>query len=86
MRLVFSLYWLFILPGYFLLLMFMNKIGFFERLVAATLVGATVIGVVGYYLGLLTGLHVKYYHYFLPLVLMVIGYILYIKEEKRSEV
>ena len=67
-----SLFWLFILPGYFAMLYYREKIEFIERIVVGFAVSAAVIGVFSYYIGLI-GLNIKYHTFLLPLILIIAG-------------
>ena len=71
-RYSFSLFWLFILPGYFAMLYWREKIEFMERIVVGFAVSAAVIGVFSYYIGLI-GLNIKYHTFLLPLILIIAG-------------
>lgn len=74
-----SLLWLFVFPGYFLMLYWREKLQFLERLIIGIALSAAVIGIVSYYLGL-AGLHVKYHTFLLPTLLIVIGIFINLKE------
>lgn len=74
-RSVLALFWLFALPGYFIMLYWHDKLGFLERLVIGFAVAAGLTGILGYYLGLF-GLHIKYHAILLPPVIMAAGYFL----------
>jgi len=71
-RTVFSLFWLFALPGYFIMLYWKEKLGFLERFVIGILMSAAIIGITSYYLGLWI-LSIKYHAIVLPLSLIAIG-------------
>ena len=71
-RYTISLFWLFILPGYFAMLYWREKIEFMERIVIGFAVSAAVIGVFSYYIGLI-GLNIKYHTFLLPLILIIAG-------------
>jgi uncharacterized membrane protein len=71
-RYTFSLFWLFILPGYSAMLYWREKIEFVERIVVGFAVSAAVIGVFSYYIGLI-GLNIKYHIFLLPLILIIAG-------------
>ena len=64
-RMVLSIFWLFIIPGFLLMYYWYDKLGFLERLIAGTALGAAVIGLLSYYIAL-AGLNVKY-HWVLPI-------------------
>ena len=71
LRTVLSLFWLFVLPGYFILLYWKEKLGFMERFIVGIMVSAAIIGIASYYIGLI-GLNLKYHAILLPLVLIII--------------
>ena len=71
-RYAISLFWLFILPGYFAMLYYREKIEFIERIVVGFAVSAAVIGVFSYYIGLV-GFNIKYHTFLLPLILIIAG-------------
>ena len=72
LRTVLSLFWLFVLPGYFILLYWKEKLGFVERFIVGIMVSAAIIGITSYYIGLI-GLNIKYHIILLPLILIIIG-------------
>jgi uncharacterized membrane protein len=74
LRLVFSLFWLFVLPGYFLMFYWKEKLNFIERFVIGIALSVAIIGTFSYYLGLF-GLHIKFQTILLPLVLIIAGFI-----------
>ncbi len=69
---VFSFFWLFILPGYAIMLYWNEKLEFIERFIIGIAAAAAVTGISSYYLGLL-GLNLKYNIYLLPIILIVAG-------------
>ena len=73
-RNVLSLFWLFVLPGYFAMLYWHGNLEFFERFVLGIMLAAGITGITSYYLGLI-GLNVKYHTILLPLLLMIAGYL-----------
>ena len=72
LRSVLSLFWLFVLPSYFILLYWRENLEFIERFVIGIAVSAGIIGMSSYYLGLI-GLNIKYHIFLLPLALILIG-------------
>jgi len=78
---VLSLFWLFVLPGYFAILYWKNKLDFIERLVMGIVLGISMVGITSYYLGL-TGLHIKFHFIVLPPLIIVIGGFLYLRKNK----
>ena len=81
LRNVLSLFWLFALPGYFIMLYWKEKLAFTERFVIGIALSASIIGISSYYLGLI-GLNIKYHTIALPLVLILIGAIVNLRNGK----
>ncbi len=79
LRTVLSLFWLFVLPGYFILLYWKEKLGFVERFIVGIMVSAAIIGIASYYIGLM-GMNIKYHTALLPLVLIIIGIVAAIRK------
>ena len=75
LRITFSLFWLFALPGYFLMLYWNEKLEFAERFIIGIALSAAIIGISSYYIGL-AGLNIKYHTVLLPLILMLAGAII----------
>ncbi|MBI2651808.1 hypothetical protein HYX01_05015 [Candidatus Woesearchaeota archaeon] len=72
LRIVFSLFWLFALPGYFIMFYWNEKLNFTERFVIGIVLSAAVIGIFSYYIALM-GLNIKYHLILLPLMLIFFG-------------
>jgi hypothetical protein len=66
--------WLFILPGYFLLLRFKSRMPFIERIIIGVVVAMGLLGVVSYFSGIF-GLHLKYHGILFPAVFIIAGFI-----------
>jgi predicted phage tail protein len=77
-------FWLFVLPGFALMTYWSDKLGFVERFVVGTCVGAAVISIASYYLGL-AGLHVKNHVYLLPIVFIVLGGVMHLWKGKKNK-
>lgn len=75
LRTVFAIFWLLVLPGYFIMFYWKEELQFFERLIIGVAVGTAITGLLSYYIGLL-GLHIKYHTFLLPIILIVIGVVL----------
>ena len=67
-----SLFWLFILPGYSIMLYWKQKLGFTERIVIGTAAAMAVAGLASYYLGL-AGLKLQNQTFLLPFAIIVIS-------------
>ena len=72
LRFAASLFWLFAVPGYCLMLYWNENLDFTERIIIGIAVSAAVIGISSYYIGLL-GLNLKYHGIILPFVLIFAG-------------
>ena len=71
-RIAALLWWMFILPGWSLMLYWQSKLDFLERVVIGAGIGIAVFGVVGYNLSIL-GLDLKYHSVIIPLVMLLVG-------------
>lgn len=74
-RIVASLIWLFVLPGFAILYYWHEKLEFAERLIAAVPLSTVLVAIPSYYLGLL-GLHIAYHGVLLPLAVIAVGIVL----------
>lgn len=72
LRFVLSLFWMFALPGYFLMLYWKEKLDFAERFVIGIALSAAIIGISSYYIGLM-GLNIKYHGILLPILMILVG-------------
>lgn len=80
LRMSISLFWLFVLPGYFATLYWKVDIGLMERIALGCTLSAGFIGIASYYLGL-AGINIKYHLFILPVLLAVCGIIFwYVKK------
>ena len=80
LRTVLSLFWLFVLPGYIIMLYWKEKLEFIERFIIGIALSTGMIGIFSYYLGL-TGVNIKYHAILLPSVIIIIGFFIVIKKE-----
>lgn len=81
----FSLIWLFILPGFYILYWWHEKLEFIERLIISFVLSVALAGISSYYLGLF-GLHIKYHGIVIPLILLISSIVLItfkLKSEKN---
>ncbi len=72
LRMVLSLFWLFVLPGYAIMLYWNDKLEFMERFVIGIFLAAGAIGISSYYTGLI-GLNIKHHTILLPAVMILSG-------------
>ena len=78
-----SLFWIFVIPGYFAMLYWKEKLEFAERFVIGVLLSAAVIGIFSYYIGLI-GLNIKYHTFVLPILIMAVGLVAAIMKKVSS--
>ena len=71
-RNVISIFWLFVLPGYFITFYWRERLEFTERFVIGIVIAAGLIGIFSYYLGL-AGFNIKYHVIVLPLAIIAAG-------------
>jgi|SRR3989338_2636410 len=67
-----ALFWMFVLPGFFIMFYWNESIDFIERLIIGTALGLGIIGSASYYLGIM-GLNIKYQTIILPLCFILLG-------------
>ena len=76
LKMVLSLFWLFVLPGFAVMLYWSDKLDFLERFVIGTALGLGVVGVMSYYIGLI-GVNVNYHHMIFPILIIgLMGFVL----------
>jgi len=81
-RVVFAIFWLFVIPGFFL--MGYWKLDFLSRVVFGTVLGYAVIGVFGYNMGLI-GIKLGIQSIILPLGCIVLGFFLDQKTNNKQQ-
>lgn len=69
-----GLFYMFLLPGFFIVYYWHDKLDFIERIIIGFPTSAVIIGVSSYYLGI-SGIHVKY-HVIIPLILILAGLVI----------
>src|SRR3989338_5740309 len=80
LRSVVAIFWLFVLPGYFIMLYWKNKLDFIERAVAGIGISAAIMGILSYYISL-AGLNLRFHAIILPLIIVLQGLWLHPKNE-----
>ncbi|MFH0979310.1 MAG: hypothetical protein V1837_08505 [Candidatus Woesearchaeota archaeon] len=81
LRLVASLFWLFVLPGYAIMLYWNESLDLPKRLLLGFALSAAVLGISSYYLGIL-GLHIRYHLFVIPTAMIILGIVLEVKKKK----
>jgi uncharacterized membrane protein len=74
LRLIASMYWIFIIPGFLIMYHWKDHLDFVQRLLIGFAFSAAVIGISSYYLGL-AGIHIKYHFMILPTAVIIFGII-----------
>ena len=72
LRILIAAGYMFLLPGYFIMIYWHEKIRFAERLAIGSLISAGSLGILSYYFGVL-GINLKYHYIILPLALIALG-------------
>ena len=67
-----AIYWLFVIPGYAIMLHWRSQLGFIERVVVGTVAAMVAVGVASYYLGLI-GLKLQNQTLILPALVIIIS-------------
>ena len=83
LRTVLSIFWIFIIPGFYLMYYWHQKLDFVERLVIGIGLSAALIGISSYYLGLI-GINIKYHTIILPSLMLGFAFFLIIKIHSKS--
>ena len=79
LRSVVAIFWLFVLPGYFIMLYWKNKLDFIERAVAGIGISAAIMGILSYYISL-AGLNLRFHAVILPLIIIFAGVVINLKK------
>ena len=79
LRTVLSLFWLFALPGYFIMLYWKEQLKFTERFVIGAAISAAIIGLSSYYIGLI-GLDIKFHTVLIPVILILTGILINLRK------
>lgn len=82
MRSALAVFWVFVIPGYFGMLFWHEKLDFVQRLLIGTALAAGLTGTISYYLGLI-GLNIKYHTVLLPLLIIILGLLLLLMKKKE---
>ena len=69
LRFAASLFWLFVIPGFCIMLIWREKLDFIERLIMGTVLGLAVFGLVGYNLSA-AGFGMNYQVFLLPVLII----------------
>lgn len=84
-RFLWSLYWLFILPGFLLLLPWRNGLNFIERAAIGTALSLAAIGTGSYYAGII-GIPIRIHRFIFPPALIAVGAIISWGLRRKSRV
>lgn len=84
-KIVASIFWLFLLPGYSLMFYWEEKLDFLERFIIGIALGIALVGTFSYYLGLI-GLNLRFHTIILPAILILIGIIIISKRKNHQKI
>ena len=77
-----ALFWMFVLPGFTVMYYWFRNFSFVERVVLGIMISAAVVGIFGYYLGLV-GIHTRVNGMIIPLMGIAVGSALIAKNVER---
>lgn len=84
-KISFGVFWLFVIPGYFLMYYWREELDFFSRLVIGSGISGALIGMLSYYIGLI-GLNLKYQAVVLPVIVILVALFFYkFKNKAKAE-
>lgn len=78
-KIVSSLFWLFIIPGWTITYYWRTRIDMLERMIIGTAISAAILGIFSYYLGVL-GFSISYHSIILPLIMLIISMLINLKK------
>jgi hypothetical protein len=76
-----SIFWLFVLPGYSMLLYWQDRMGLAERMFLGTIAAFALNGLSAYYLGII-GLKIQYQTIILPAAVIAVSIIIEFKSQR----
>lgn len=79
-----SLYYLFIIPGFFILYFWKNELSFLERFIISFALSLSVLGISGYYFGLL-GIKLSIFAWIAPITIILISLCLCFLVKNKNE-
>ena len=82
-RLVFSVFWLFVLPGFFVMLYWQDKLEFIVRFFTGVGMSTALLGISAYYLNLFK-VHFNLYAFIVPTLIIMISFILLFLKYSRN--
>ncbi len=83
LRAAMSLFWLFILPGFYIMYYWVDRLSFMERFVLGILTSLAITGLAGYYLNIVL-VHIKYYPYVVPFATLIVAGVLIFRKSKKN--
>ena len=85
LRAVSAVFWIALLPGYFIMLYWSAQLKFYERFIIGAAVATALTGIISYHLGIF-GLHIKYHGIILPILFIILGFAAFYWKEKKNAV
>jgi len=79
-----ALFWLFAMPGFLIMYLWKNELGFTERLIAGSALGVAIAGILSYYLGII-GIKDTSHIYIIPLFVILTACYMINKKTKTNK-
>jgi len=67
-----AVFWLFIIPGYAVMLNWKKELGLAERIVVGSALSAGMVGIISYYTGV-AGIQISVHWLLIPIILIILG-------------
>jgi uncharacterized membrane protein len=83
-RIVFGIYWLFLLPGFLIMYLWKENFTFIERLIFGCTLGIALTGLISYYLSLIE-FNIRLHFFIIPLIIITISFVLIYYNEKLKK-
>jgi len=78
-KLLLSVFWVLLIPGFFLIYIWHNKLDFLERTIISVPVSSALIGITSYNLALVN-IDIKYHIFSLPIIFLILSLIIISKK------
>jgi len=78
-----GIFWIFVLPGFYLMYYWYEKLSFIERFIIGVVTSTAVIGISSYYFGLI-GINIKYHTILLPLIFLAADFVIILNKTRKE--
>lgn len=83
-KIALALYYLYIIPGFCVMLYWQHRLDFIERFIVGTMAGLGLIAILSYFTGMF-GISIIYHNYIFPPIIIVVGLALYVMRDHKEE-